>query len=356
MKNPAFDTIIVGAGLAGACAALILSRRERVLVLEAAQPAAGASGVAAGLITPLTGLRAKGVWRIDEALEALHATLKEADATALFQDSDILRPAIDAEQAHFCRKAAQTHPHYATWLSAVAARAHFPGVVAYKGALLLCQGGVVHVPEVVNAWLAAARQRGAEVRTGARVIGWEEHAEGTFVYIEHDTVRHYARRVLLALGYGFRRHPELAALNLHALKGQTVRVARPDALPRHGLLPLSGQGYVVPEHDALVVGTSYEHDFTDLAPSDEQTRQILAKASRILPVLKKATVLDATAGVRVTVPGTRLPMLGPLPGRSRIWIFTALGSKGLLMAPLLARALPAFFEKPERIPPEVRVR
>ena len=33
--NPAFDTIIVGAGLAGACGALPLSRRERVLVLEA---------------------------------------------------------------------------------------------------------------------------------------------------------------------------------------------------------------------------------------------------------------------------------------------------------------------------------
>jgi glycine/D-amino acid oxidase-like deaminating enzyme len=189
-----------------------------------------------------------------------------------------------------------------------------------------------------------------------RVIGWEEDAERAFVHIEHDTGRRYARRVLLALGYGFRRHHELTALNLHALKGQTVRVTRPDALPRDGLLPLSGQGYVVPEHDALVVGTSYEHDFTDLTPSDEQTRKILAKASRMLPALKKATVLDATAGVRVTVPGTRLPMLGPLPGRARIWIFTGLGSKGLLMAPLLARNLPTFFEKPETIPPEVRVR
>ena len=76
----------------------------------------------------------------------------------------------------------------------------------------------------------------------------------------------------------------------------------------------------------------------------------------MLPILQDATVLDATAGVRVTVPGTRLPMLGPLPDRSCIWIFTGLGSKGLLMAPLLARDLPAFFEKPETIPPEVRVK
>ena len=157
------------------------------------------------------------------------------------------------------------------------------------------------------------------------------------------------------MGYGYRHHSELTALNLHALKGQTVRVARPDALPR-GLIPLSGQGYVVPEQDTLIVGSSYEHDFADLAPSDEQTRQILAKASWMLPGLQEAAVLDATAGVRVTVPGARLPMLGPLPGRSRIWIFTGLGSKGLLMAPLLARNLPSFFEHPETILPEVGVK
>ena len=354
--NPAFDTIIVGAGLAGACAALPLSRRERVLVLEAAHPAAGASGAAAGLVNPLGGLRAKTVWRIDEALEALHTMLEEAGATALFQAGGILHPTADAEQARLFRDAAQPHPPHATWLTADAARERFPGVVTCGGALLVRRGGAIRVPEAVEALLAAARRRGAEVRTGVRVTGWGEEADRAFVNVENDTGRLYARRVLLAMGYGYRLHPELAALNLHALKGQTVRVARPETLPRHSLIPLSGQGYVVPDQETLVVGTSYEHDFADLAPSEEQTRQILAKASHMLPILQDATVLDATAGVRVTVPGLRLPMLGPLPGRSRIWIFTGLGSKGLLMAPLLARDLPAFFEKPETIPPEVRVR
>ena len=126
-----------------------------------------------------------------------------------------------------------------------------------EGALLVRRGGVIRVPEAVEALLATARRRGAEVRTGVRVTGWGEEADGAFVNVENDTV--YARRVLLAMGYGYRLHPELAALNLHALKGQTVRVARPETLPRQGLIPLSGQGYVVPDHEALIVGTSYEH-------------------------------------------------------------------------------------------------
>ncbi|MGB3542229.1 FAD-dependent oxidoreductase, partial [Rubrivirga sp.] len=45
-------TVIVGAGLAGACAALVLSRTRPVVVLEAEAPASGATSAAAGLANP----------------------------------------------------------------------------------------------------------------------------------------------------------------------------------------------------------------------------------------------------------------------------------------------------------------
>lgn len=351
-----FDTVIVGAGLAGACAALSLGRHARVIVLEARHPAAGASGAAAGLVNPLMGRKARLVWHAQEALSALHETLKEAGASTLFQGAGLLRPAADAGQAQVFRGVARTRPEHAAWLSAGAARERFPGTVMHEGALLVRQGGAICVPDFVDALLAAAQRQGAETHTGLCVSGWGEEAQGAYVTIGNGADRIYARRILLAMGYGYHRHPELASLNLHAIKGQTVRVARPDAVLPGDLLPLSGQGYVVPERDALVVGSSYEREFASLEPSEEQSRQILDKAARMLPALKDAAVLDATAGARVTVPGTRLPMLGPLPGRSQIWIFTGLSSKGLLMAPLLARDLPAFFEKPESIPLAVAVR
>jgi glycine/D-amino acid oxidase-like deaminating enzyme len=49
-------------------------------------------------------------------------------------------------------------------------------------------------------------------------------------------------------------------------------------------------------------------------------------------------------------------MLGPLPGRTRLWVFTGLGSKGLLMAPMLARELTDWFQHPDTIPAEIAVR
>ena len=75
----------------------------------------------------------------------------------------------------------------------------------------------------------------------------------------------------------------------------------------------------------------------------------------MVPALAGAPLLDARAGVRVTVPGDRMPLLGPLPGRKRIWILTGLGSKGLMMAPLLARTLPHYLTNPSTIPVDVHV-
>ena len=350
------QTLIVGGGLAGAAAALYLSRTRRVVVLEAGAVAAGASGAAAGLVNPLMARKARLAWRADEALNALHEALGLAGAPHLFHATGVLRPASDVRQALFFQDAARSHPKHGAWLEGEAAQARWPDVRAPHGALLVQTGGAIDVAALTAALLEAARRNGADVQTDVRVTGWDETARGAHVdVLRHDrsTERLHGRRVLLALGYGYAGHPELSALPLHAVKGQTVRVAPPQGA---GPLPgVSGRGYVVPGADAWVVGSSYEHDFADVRPSPEATRRILSKAASMLPCLESADVVGEAAGVRVGVPGTRLPMIGPLPGRERVWTFTGLGSKGLLMAPLLAHDLPAFFRDPSTIPPEVRV-
>lgn len=122
--------------------------------------------------------------------------------------------------------------------------------------------------------------------------------------------------------------------------------------------PLSGRGYVVPDSDeTLVLGSNYDHDFDDLAPDPDATAYIQEKTAKMIPGLDEAEVLDVTTGVRVMHPDSSrdLPLLGPLPRRSHIWTFTALGSKGLLTAPLLARALPIYLDDPDVIPDPVRI-
>ena len=362
--------LIAGAGLAGACAALYLSKHADVHVVEAERPAAGASGAAAGLVNPLMGRKANPVWRLHEALDAVPACLDEAGARDLFRGGGVLRPTVEEAQVEFFKDAVAAHPDLATWLTEAEVEERFPDVTTAGGAMHIPKGGAIHVPAMVDALLSAAQDRGATVETGARVAGWGESSGTAFLDVARtpastsdaargearlDTERLSGSRVLLCLGQGYPDHDELRALGLTGIKGQTVHVRRPPSSGTGPLLPMSGRGYVVPNpNGTLILGSSYDHDFDDLEPDPEQTEYILNKTSNMLPGVTDAEVLGVTAGVRVKHEETNLPVVGPLPGRDRVWTFTALGSKGLLTAPLLASKLHGYLREPATIPVEVR--
>ena len=353
---PDFDVIIAGGGLAGACAALTLSADRRVCLLEAKHPAAGASGAAAGLINPLMGRKANPVDAIDASLDAVHTMIHEAGAQDHLLARGVLRPAVEEKQVDFFQAAADEHPEVANWLPAASVADRYPEVQTAGGALFIPRGGAVDVSGFVRAMLDTARERGAIVHAAARVADWEEStntARAHATFEDGSTATFSARWLLLALGWGFRGHPELEALDLRGVKGQTVRVRRPDDVAPNRLPPMSGRGYVVPEGDTLVLGSSYENEFDDLEPSDESTQYIIGKTSQMLPTLGGADVLEATAGVRVYAGSSNAPLLGPLPGRDRCWVFTGLGSKGLLTAPRLARHLPQYLDSPSTLPSRI---
>ena len=158
---PSYDVVIAGAGIAGACAALALSRDCEVLVVEADEPAAGASGAAAGLVNPLMGRKAKAVWRIEQALTGFMHTLADAGAEALFHDTGVLRPTVEEKQVQFFQDALARHGDYAEWLPDAAVRERFPAVQTCGGALWIPRGGAIDVTAFVRAVLAAAQKQGA---------------------------------------------------------------------------------------------------------------------------------------------------------------------------------------------------
>lgn len=359
---PSDETIIVGAGLAGACAALVLSADRPVRVLEADVPAAGASGAAAGLINPLMGRKAKPVWRLHEALDAVYDLLDRAEATDLFQDDGLLRPTVEDKQVQWFQDAIAAFPDVAHWLPEGAVRERFPDVHTADGAMFISRGGAVDVRAFVHAMLDGAQRQGAILETGARGTAWGDTPSGAFVDVEreagperYDTERYHAARVMLCVGQGYPNHPSLDALSLHGIKGQTVRVRHPPSI-RGTFPPMSGRGYIVPASDGtLVLGSSYDHTFTDLTPDPEQTAWIQEKTAKMVPGVDAMDPLEVRVGVRVKHTETNLPLVGPLPNHEQVWVFTALGSKGLLTAPLLSRALPSFLRHPSAIPSDVQV-
>ena len=363
------DLVIAGAGLAGACAALALAPTRRVVVLDSGTP--GASHAAAGLVNPFMGRNAKRAWRASGALDALRALLDEAGAPGLFAASGLLHPAIDAARAETFRQRQAEHPDRLDWLSPEASAERFPGVLAPHGALWVREGGHVEIPTMVEALLAAAVREGAEVKR-ARLTGWSDEVATT------DTGEIRTPRLLLCTGDG--TQALAPSLPLHRIKGQTIRVATPEALR---LPPVSGHVYVVPVASGsltcpggeAVIGATFEHAFASLAPTPEATALLLDRAAGVIPALAGAEVLEARTGIRLTVPEKarpgRKPLFGPLadaPEASgallssssraplRPWVFAGLGAKGLMTAPLLARHLPEWLDAPEAVWPEVSTR
>ena len=345
-----FDIIIAGAGIAGASCAFWLSMRRRVLLLEADRRPGGASQVAAGIVNPFAGPRGRPMWRGLRALESLDALVSGADAANWYRRCGALRPAASAEQAASFREVAETYPRYASWHAHEDALERFPGMHTDCGVLRLHRGGIMDTPRLIGKLLLTAEQRGAVVRMDAKLQSWSSSPGGAFV-VTADGACYRASRLLLCLGSQYTSFAALRALNLHRNKGQVVHVQRP---PEYTLtMPVSGQGYVVPVQDALVVGTTYERDFDTDSPTAGATRQILRNASSMVPDLESASVLSAAAGIRVGVPGTRLPMLGPIS--EHVWVFTGLGSKGLLLSALISRKLSTYLGDAARIPPKLRV-
>lgn len=347
-------------------------------VFEAKTPASGASGAAAGLVNPFMGRSATPIWRLRDALNATHQILADSDASHLLAGKGVLRPAVEPEQVDAFQEVAAAYPDLASWLSASEMESYAEGVSSCGGGLLIPRGGAVDVSRMVHVLLKAAQTHGATVHTHSRVAWWSERPDGTVTIDVERSVEGTRRNtppdthprakqttsvartrlngvlLLLCVGQGYGTYPELTNVGLKGIKGQTVTVRRP---PGTGtLMPMSGRGYIVPnDDDTLILGSSYTHNFDTLDPDPAETTYILEKTSAMLPGLETAEVLDVTSGVRVKTKTSNVPIVGALPGRDRIWAFTALGSKGLLTAPLIARHLPAYLQDPACIPEELQI-
>ncbi|WP_310992831.1 NAD(P)/FAD-dependent oxidoreductase [Aequorivita marina] len=117
-------------------------------------------------------------------------------------------------------------------------------------------------------------------------------------------------------------------------KGEYIVIKAPE-LKMDNLL--KGPVYVIPlGNDTYKVGATYSRDDYSLNPTQEAKEQILTKLRTITQ--SSFQVVAHTAGVRPTTRDHR-PLLGAWEESSNIVFFNGLGSRGFLMAPLLAEIL-----------------
>lgn len=134
-------------------------------------------------------------------------------------------------------------------------------------------------------------------------------------------------------------------------KGEYVIIKAP-SLKLEALL--KGSMYIIPlGKDEYKVGATYSRDDYSLNSTEEAKEEILSKLKSFINC--PFEVIGQTAGVRPTTKDHR-PLLGSLDENPNFVFFNGLGSRGFLMAPLLARILFENLEEEKPIPKEMDIK
>jgi glycine/D-amino acid oxidase-like deaminating enzyme len=295
---------IVGVGLAGLAVAWYLQECAEVTLFGMFD--GSASIVSTGLLHPFPGKMALPAWRAEEGMRASFELIDIAAnylGRPLANRNGIFRFALQPQQKkQFCKRP--------EWKEAapIAAAAHLPG-------LWISQGATVYSRNYLQGLFQACLSNGTR---------FEE------IRIKSLTDLNHFDRIVLAAGF---ETLQFIDLPLEPVKGQTLLCRSHTPLP----CGLIGNGHVTPTEDPHIcqVGSTYEHNFIDPFPHEGVIPELLARAALFYPPAQAFEVLEVRSGIRLGNKGSSRPIVMQIDART--WVFTGLGSRGLLYHALLGK-------------------
>jgi glycine oxidase len=344
-----YDAIVVGAGVIGlACAWRAAQRGLHVTVLERDRPAAGATGVAAGMLAPV----GEASWGEEGLLELNLESLRrwpgfardlEADSGSDvgYRECGALHVAVDRDEAEELRRRHELHRRLeleSEWLRPRECRRLEPGLAtAVTGGVEAPHEAAADPRRLTGALLGGLEGLGAEVRWGAEVTA-ARLARGTWKLETADGDAFEARRVAVAAGAWSGTAdwiPEEARPQVRPVKGEILTLRGPTDQPLCERIVAGERVYVVPRADGrVVVGATVEERGFDTTVTAGGVLELLREAYRLLPETAELELMEANAGLR---PGTpdNAPLIGPA-GPDGLVIATGHYRNGVLLAPVTA--------------------
>ena len=366
---------VVGGGLAGAsCAYSLAQRGWQVTVLDTApQPAAGASGLPAGVVAPHISPDDRPLSRLTRAgaratLNRAHQLLRQGEE---FSPTGVLErhapgerrlPLAWLDDTGSSATRADTHASSDPVTMAKAQEASVP-LSDTELALWHEHAGWIRPAALVSAMLTSP---GVTWRGGCTAARLESSGTGAWRVLSEDgTVLAESELLIVAAGFETRgllgSLGEETALPLHALRGQVAFGPMPEGEGRRALprFPVNGHGSLigyVPNGDGCiwVTGSTFERgnprgelSEADHSHNRQRLRELLPVASEVLDHQWADGRASSWAAVRATLPD-RLPAVGSwgvmppaasdMEAHKRaalpLQLCTGLGARGLTLAVL----------------------
>lgn len=324
---------IVGGGLAGLATCYHLLEKDgslQVKLFEKKKIGAGASGVAAGLLHPYVGNLAKPRWKEHEGVQSTRKLLDLAAQTigqATYIASGVVRCIMHQEQIQAFKDTSKNDTSVFWWEAKYTASQ----IGIAKPSIFISEGLSVYSEIYLKGLWLLCQHYGAELIS--KTFGPED-------YPHFDVI-------ILSCGAAL---PKLyPALKLVLKRGEVLLCKKQ---LKHGIV---GDGYLSLSSDPNVcyIGSTSRRNLEEIS-LEEATKLILNKTNLWFKTNPK--VLSYKSGIRVhRSSGMPYPMVGKLD--SKVWCFTALGSRGLMhhahLGDILANAV--LQQRPELIPNEVSI-
>ena len=323
--------LIIGQGLAGTALAWQLWEREVPFVVVDRDEAVTSSKVAAGLLTPITGMRLTVSWRYTMfyrvALGFYRACGQRLKRRFLFPRGYVRLLKNEAEIAKWHKR--RRDPDMQPFL-----HPQTP----------VLDAGVIHDPQNGfqqrhAAWLDTTAYLQASRDFFASIEAWTQ-ADVQPADVQYDTagIEWKGQRfshVIWAQGWSAEKHPLFNWVPFQSARGTILTV---EADLRGEQRILNRGCWLLPRADgSLRAGSTYEWKFDD--PSTPDPEQVALLENNLRSLLKVPATITATQTAVRPIIKNQQALMGTHPAHPRVAFLNGLGSKGSLRSPWLARHL-----------------
>lgn len=330
--------MIVGSGLAGiAFAETALQNNKSILVFD--NNSQQSSKVAGGLYNPVILKRFSEVWEAQKQitlLSSFYGNLEQKLNSKFDFKIPIYRKLFSAEEQNNWFIATDKIS-LAPFLSSKLVSKKYNGIDSPFNFGEVLQTGYVDTEKLLLHYHEYLKTENLLVEKSFDYDALEIN-EG---FVKYKNIE--SRNIVFAEGFGMIENPYFSKLPLDGTKGELLIIKAPnlnlDVVIKTSvfILPLG--------NDLYKVGATYNwKDKTNL-PTEEGKQELLENIKEILNC--DFEIIEHLAGVRPTVKDRR-PMIGTHPNFNKIHLLNGLGTRGVMLAPAMAKALfeNIEFEKP----------
>ena len=340
-----YDYIIVGSGLASIMFAeqLRLHNKSFIVISNRSQQA---SVVASGLYNPVVLKRFTATWNAAAHLESAIPKYVELEQLLGYKLDHVLPihrvfNSVKEQNNWFlaCDKPVLTNflnPEIIpNTNSAVKAPFGF-GAVNFTGR--------IDTQLLIESYREFLLKRNQYIEETFEYIDVKDNREG----VEYRTLK--ARKIVFTEGFGVHKNPYFKYLPLEGTKGELITIHAPTLKL---VVILKSSIFVIPMgEDRYLVGSTYEWTDKTNEPTQKSKIELIEKLERLIGC--DYEIVDQRAGIRPTVVDRR-PLVGQHPSHKNMHVLNGLGTRGVLVAPSMAKALYDSIEKGASLPAEIDI-